>query len=471
MHSISRKLIIAFILVVVISLGLMAYLTNLSAGREFRDYITQSNAIYIQNVATSLSSFYQQESNWDKVQPVLDGLQRSVNDRLLVADTSGRIVGDTSGTWVGKQVSQLGLTDGVNINVSDNNLGVLYLVISGVQVGRGGRGFMGGRNVNSPLSTGEQNFLSGFNNSLLIVGLISVTVALLLGILFTRQITRPIQSLIYGVRQISHGNLMHRVEDKSDDEIGELANSFNSMADSLAKGEQERRRIIADITHELRTPLTVIDGTVKAIKDGVYQPDNERMDVIIEQTQQLARLVSDLRDLSLADSGQLKLELIPTDVAGLISRKLAQFEVRAREKNIKLTLNVANRIPELMVDPYRLEQIMTNLLTNALRHTGQGGNITVNIRTMDSDTQHQTGKPSVLISVTDTGEGIAPEHLPHIFERFYRVDPSRSRNDGGAGLGLAIVKQMVQVHGGKVWVESKVGQGSTFFVTFPINEG
>lgn len=370
-HSISWKLWCALLLVVVLSVGLMAYLANLTTGREFSQYLS-------------------------------------------------------------------------------GGMGQVMM----------GRGYMGGM-----MGVAEEVFLSRINFSLIISGLIAVGVALVLGFVLTRQVTKPVLSLSNGAKQIAQGNLKYRVKVNSKDELGKLAKSFNTMAVSLDNGEQERRRIVADIAHELRTPLTVIDGTVDAIMDGVFKPDKERLSSIKEQTQMLTRLVSDLRDLSLAESGQLKLELVPTDITDLLRRKIAQVEVKALEKHIALKLTISGTIPSINIDPTRIEQVISNLVTNAIRHTPNGGNITVSIKPFDRKPAYQIEKASVLISVADTGEGIPPEHLPHVFERFYRVEESRSREDGGAGLGLAIVKHLVLAHGGNVWAESEIGKGSTFYVT------
>jgi signal transduction histidine kinase len=199
----------------------------------------------------------------------------------------------------------------------------------------------------------------------------------------------------------------------------------------------------------------------------VFQPDKEHLNSIKEQTALLTHLVSDLRDLSLAESGQLKLQKQPTNLVDLARRKLSQFEASAKEKNIQLNLDAQSGLPEIAVDSKRIEQVITNLLSNAIRHTSNNGTITVTLKTKPVDIAFP--KPCLLMSVADNGEGISAEHLPHIFERFYRVETSRSRGEGegGAGLGLAIVKNMVEAHGGQVRVESQPGQGSTFYVTLP----
>ncbi len=191
------------------------------------------------------------------------------------------------------------------------------------------------------------------------------------------------------------------------------------------------------------------------------------LDSIREQTVLLNRLVGDLRELSLAETGQLKLKPAPTNMAELVRRKLSQIELRAQEKNIQVTLKAENDIPDIKVDPVRMDQVISNLLTNAVRHTPDSGSITVSIRTVPEADSH-LNRPYLSVSIANTGEGIAAEHLPHIFDRFYRAEPSRARSEGGAGLGLAIVKQLVEAHSGKVWAKSSPGKGSTFYIALPV---
>jgi signal transduction histidine kinase len=469
MRSISWKLAGALLLIVIITVGLMAYFANVNATREFNQYVAQGNQKNIQNTSAALSQLYSQTSTWDNVQLSLPALLRSPNDRLVVADASGTIVGDTADQWLGKTADSVGLNGGTAIIASGQNIGEVFLIIK--QTGNG-KGNMGGKGnaaaaTTSTVVTSEQIFLDKFNNSLLITGAVVAAIALIVGLILTRQITRPLKVLVNGVRQITKGNLSHRVNIKSKDELNDLGQSFNTMAASLDNAEQERKRIIADIAHDLRTPLTVIEGTVTAIQDGVFKPDKERMDAIKEQTSLLTRLTRDLRDISLVDSGQLKLMKAPTDLAELVRRKATQFEVKAREKGIKIDTNLPGVSLRVNIDPARIEQVLGNLITNAIRYTSTGS-ITVSLLQVNQDTAHQITNPSLILSVADTGEGIPPEHLPHLFERFYRVDTSRVRNEGGSGLGLAIVKQMVQAHGGKVWVESKMGIGSTFYFSLPL---
>ncbi|MFC2021780.1 ATP-binding protein [Chloroflexota bacterium] len=450
----------ALLLIVVVSVGLMAYLTNLSTTREFQQYVSRGHMMYTQSLADSLGDLYAEEQSWNNLQETLQSLPLSTSERILVTDSSGVIIADTAREWLGKESEDVGLSDGIPITVSSQTVGNLYLLTSG---GMGmGRGHMGGRSSQTipMVITAEEDFLDQVNDSLWKVGLIAVAVALVIGLILTRQITRPVQAIISGARHLTKGELSYRVDVKSRDEIGKLADSFNVMASSLEKGEQSRRQLTADIAHELRTPLTVIEGTVDGIIDGVFKPDTEHLRSIKEQASLLTHLISDLRDLSLAESGQLKLNLASTYMVELVRRMVSNYEINALEKNVRIKLEEATQIPEIRIDPVRMEQVISNLLTNAIRHTPSGGSITITVKNDEG---------GLAISVADTGEGIAPEDLPHVFERFYRSGSSRARKEGGTGLGLAIVKQMVEAHEGKVWVESKMGTGSIFSILLPFS--
>ncbi len=468
MRRLSWKLWGALVLIVLITVGLMAFLTERSTTREFQQYIMRSNMMYTQTIAENIGRFYEQQGgDWTGIQDVLRDQLITENDRLIVTDSTGTIVGDTSGILLGENAEKAGLQNGIPVTVSGQNEGTLYLLCTGTGTGMGrmlGRGCPG----STALSLGEQDFLDRVTGYLWIAGLIAVGVALLLGLLLTRQITVPVRSLTTGARNIAKGDLSYRLDIQSKDEIGELARSFNAMASSLDAAEQSRTRLNADIAHELRTPLTVIEGTIDGMLDGVFEADREHLESIKEQTSLLTRLTHDLRDLSLAEAGQLKLEPGTLNIVELLQRKIAQHEVKAREKNIRLALSAPDNLPEINGDRLRIEQVVSNLLDNAIRHTPDGGNVTVSIAETTGDPGHAVDKASIVITFADTGKGIPPEHLPYIFERFYRVDTSRSRSEGGAGLGLAIVKQIVQAHGGKVWAESGPGKGSTFYITLPL---
>jgi len=317
------------------------------------------------------------------------------------------------------------------------------------------------------LTAADQDFLDRTTGAFVTAGLMAAAVALVLGVLATRLITRPVRALTKGAREIARGNLGHQVDIHTRDEIGELAAAFNGMSASLKKAEEQRKRLVSDVAHELRTPLTIIQGTVDAIRDGVFPADEKHLSAIREQTALLARLASDLREISLAEAGRLRLELAPVDLAELARDKVAQFDVRAAEKGIRLELETAPGLPKVNADRTRIDQVLANLLANAVRHTPSGGSIVVSVAPSSKPDSRGAAQRGVTIVVRDTGEGIAPEDLPHVFERFYRAEQSRSRGEGGFGLGLAIVKHLVQLHGGDVQVESEPRRGSTFSVFLP----
>jgi len=455
-RSLSWKIALSLLLVVAVSVGLTAYLTHHRTTSEFSDFISESRASYLEQTEQTLKDYYTENGSWAGVQSLLQSLPVFVNDRLILADSSGTIIGDTNAQWLGETVQSVRLTKPTSIVVSGQEVGKLYLLSSGMVIVQ----FIppGGALSGQPPSSPEQRYLSHVNTSLIIAGVVGAAVAILLGLFLTRQFTKPIRALKRGAARIAGGDLAYRVEVKSKDEFGELATSFNSMAATLDSSEQSRRRLFADIAHELRTPLSVIGGTVDAMLDGVYEPNPDNLTSIKEETEVLTRLVAELRDLTLAESGHLKLEVEPTNLAELVQRRVSQAEVIAQGKNISLKTDITERLPEIEADGRRVEQVVANLLDNALNHTPQGGTVTIAV---------SPDKDGILVSVSDTGEGIPPEHLPYIFERFYRVDDARSRKTGGAGLGLAIAKQMVELHGGRIWVESEAGKGSKFSFTLP----
>jgi signal transduction histidine kinase len=465
MRSLNWKLAGALLLVVAVSIGLMAYLINVSTSSEFRQYASQRSERYAEEVAGVLGSFYERDPGWTDIDELLANLLRSTSDRLVLTDSGGIVIADTGNEWVGDTATDVGLSGGTAVVASGEDVGEVYLFSATTGGGRG-FGYGGGTQQSSVSNEGE--FLDRVNMWLVVVAMVAAAIALALGIILTWYITRPIKALVRGAHQVAQGNLAYRVDVRSKDELGDLGHSFNTMAASLERAETERRRMIADITHELRTPLTVIEGTVDGIEDGVFKADKEHLDAIKEQTALLTRLTADLRDLSMAESGQLKLQWAATDLIDLVRRKLQTFAAPAQDKGIELVSNLAQEVPKVKVDPTRIEQVLGNLMTNAIRHTPTGGKITVSARMIDRDMAHGVDTHSAVISVADTGEGISLEHLPHVFERFYRVEESRSRGEGGAGLGLAIAQQMVEAHGGRVWVESEIGKGSTFFVALPL---
>jgi two-component system OmpR family sensor kinase/two-component system sensor histidine kinase BaeS len=283
-------------------------------------------------------------------------------------------------------------------------------------------------------------------------------IGILSGVLASRTLSRPIDELAQAAQKIGAGDLSVRTTAQGSEEINILARSFNEMAESLEKDESLRSNLLADVSHELRTPLTVLEGNLRAMLDGVYTLNDDEVANLYAQVRHLIHLVEDLRLLAQAEARQLPLTLQPTDAATLIREVVEFFTPQADESGIALVLDNFPVSFWLKADSARLRQILYNLLANALRHTPRGG--TVSLRT-------ETEAESARLVLTDTGEGISPDDLPHIFDRFYRADKSRARDSGGSGLGLAIVKALVEAQGGSIRAESGgAGQGSRFILGF-----
>ncbi len=452
MRSLTWRLSAALLLVVFVSVGVMALLTNWGTSREFQQYVSTGNHVMEQRAAASLAQYYEQTRSWDKVQAVLNRFIMMRKGRFILADASGRVVADSDNELLGRAVSGLGLPEGTPVISARQRVGTIFMVAPAPAQNRL-----------------EQNFLSRANHSLWIAGLVAAAVALLGGFLLTRQIIRPVRALTRGAREIAGGDFGHRVSVNSGGEVGELAETFNQMAASLEQEEQSRRRLTADIAHELRTPLTVIQGMVGGIRDGVFPADTEHLSAIEAQSELLTRLISDLWEISLAESGRLRLELGQTDLVELARRALRHAVPQAQTAGIRTSFESTLEALPASVDAARLGQVVGNLITNAMRHTPEGGQIRVSVSRVAAEESAKPHSSSAVISVRDTGEGIPAEHLPHIFDRFYRVDDARARGQGGVGLGLAIVKQIVAAHGGQVRAESQPGRGSTFSIELPLD--
>ena len=304
----------------------------------------------------------------------------------------------------------------------------------------------------------EQDFIARLRLSLILGGVGGALVATLAGVIVARYITRPLHEIEEAARSVALGDASRRASVSSSDELGELAASFNTMAASLANQERTRQQFIADVAHELRTPLTVLQGEIEALQDGVTKPSRERLESLHEETQLLNRLVEDLRTLSLADAGELKLQVSSEPAAAIIRRGVSAMREAAERANVGLKIDLASDLPAVPVDGQRLLQVLINLLSNAIRHTPPGGEVRVSA----DATQDQ-----VRVHVQDSGSGIPQEALPHVFDRFFRVDPSRTRSSGGSGLGLAIARQLIRAHGGEIWAENNKEPGATVSFTLP----
>lgn len=288
---------------------------------------------------------------------------------------------------------------------------------------------------------------------LCVSGFVAIVFALVLGGRGVWRLTVPIRDLLEAAGRIEAGDYSARVVERGPREVRAFVRAFNAMSARLQTTDEQRRRLLADVTHELRTPLTVIQGNLEALLDGVYPADSAHLTPILDETHVLSRLIDDLRTLSLAESGNLQLHREPTDIGILMGEAVAAFRTAAGTAGLDLRLTLPDDLPLLNVDPVRIREVLTNLIANALRHTPRGGVIHLNV---DWHEQH------LAISVSDTGSGISSEALPHIFDRFYKSDSSN-----GSGLGLAIAKSLVTAHGGDIVAHSAPGRETVIRFTLP----
>ncbi|WP_242832405.1 sensor histidine kinase [Desulfosporosinus orientis] len=471
-----------------------------------------------------LSGYYEATGGWDGVQtyvtkiseperrlgPIFDesstkqlpepdlnfSRPRRDSPHFWVFDLHNKVVGDSLNKDLGKDLSLLPQSSKIpkqweEIKVKDQTVGYYY--------------------QESPLISNYNRLAKTIGTSIIramLIGLILTSVvALLLGMLLTRHFTKPLNHLMEAVRNVGKGDLSSRVHVDGNGDIAILAQEFNRMTEQLARNEEVRRNMVADIAHELRTPLAVILGKLESIQEGVLPSTPETILPIQDETLRLIRLVRDLQQLNLAEAGKLPMALKPVDLRQLVERIIEQFAIEFEER--KLTAEIIGDVPEIIGDPDRLTQVFVNLIGNALLHTAPGGSLRVALAEAERFGEDEIGadgsiqrlrdvfrrkgdKPEgsrdsresseaikskesfkdgwVQVTVEDTGEGIPEKELDHIFNRFYRVDKARERESGGTGLGLAIAKEFIQAHGGSIQVDSKIGEGSSFRILLPMKQ-
>lgn len=305
----------------------------------------------------------------------------------------------------------------------------------------------------------ETSFHAAVNEILLVAASAAVLAAFTVSLFTARRIVGPIRQMLSASQRIAAGHYRQRVEAPGEDELGQLATSFNVMAAALDNTEQRRLALIGDLAHELRTPLANIRATMEGLTDGVLAPAPDTFMEVERETARLQRLVSDLEELSRAEAGEIALNRQALDLQALIRSVAARLQLQYADKDVSLTLDLPAHLPEVYADPARITQVLINLLGNALQYTPAGGAVTV---------RAWSEARGVLVTVSDSGVGLSAEDLSHVFERFYRVDKSRSRVGGGSGVGLTIAQHLVEAHGGQIWAASPgAGQGSTFTFSLP----
>jgi len=398
----------------------------------------------LEQIASSIGEHYE-KNGWNGVENIFMsrgrgrggfGMGQQFADRMIIVNQEGQVVADTLKQEVGQSYGAQSDAESIPILINGEKVGTLIAATRKGQL--------------------EENFVDSIKAAHIKAGIFATIVVLVMGIYLSRRISKPLVELSEAAKNIASRKLSHRVPIRTNDEIGEVGKAFNQMAESLESNELLRKNLIADVAHELRTPLSILRGNLELLEEEVIEPSPEVFASLHEESIRISRLVEDLQSLSHADAGELKFDCNIEDLSQVVENVATELAREAAKKNIEIDVQATESIPILM-DRYRIGQVLYNLMSNAIRYTEQG-QVQVTVTNMPNCAK---------VEVCDHGPGIAKEHLPFLFDRFYRVEKSRNRMSGGSGLGLAIAKSFVEAHDGKIFVESEIGQGSKFIFTLP----
>jgi two-component system sensor histidine kinase BaeS len=447
MRSISIKLILSFVCVSLVAILLIVVFDRYNTTQEFKRFSSTSNE---SSLTAALQQYYETNGSWagiDNAQlfrpvqfPPADN-PPAPRDPLTVTDVNGQVLRAGLNYALGSKVPVDVLARGKPIQINGQTVG--YMIFEPSPFGE-----------NSP----EQAFLVRINQLLIYTAVGTLLISLLLGVLLSRTLTRPIRELTNATQAVAAGDLTRQVPVRSRDELGKLADSFNRMSAELARSLNLRRQMTADIAHELRTPISIIMGHAEAVHDGVLPPTLENFEIVRDEAGRLDKLIEDLRTLSRADAGELPMERQPVAPGKLLARVRAIHLHRAQQRKIALKTEIAPNLPPASMDPDRMMQVLSNLLDNALRYSPEGSEIILSVHAVEDMLE---------IGVQDSGPGVAPDELECIFDRFYRSDSSRQRDESGSGLGLAIARSIVEKHGGRIWAESAGENGLKILIRLP----
>ncbi len=457
MRSLAAKLTLAFLLVGLTGSILVAAVIQQRTRLAFNRFVLDRDQ---QALVDNLLTYYQANGSWRGVGinllaflnspaqfPGEDGDFRRNWERFTLADANQMVIASTQQSQTERQLSEHDLEQAIALVVDGQTVG--WLVLSDVREW-----------VPNRL---ESLFLTNINRAALLSALIAILLAFALGGFLAFGMTRSLRELTEATQALARGQLGQQVQVRSRDELGELAASFNQMSSDLERATQARRQMTADIAHDLRSPLSVLSGYAEALSDGKLPGSPEVYAILHQETLHLSRLVEDLRLLSLADAGELPLARQDISAQVLLERVAARHAVTAQQRSVTLNVQTAPHLPSINVDVERMAQVFDNLVSNAFRYTPPGGTIDLAATVLAAS----QGRPAaVQVQVRDSGAGIDPQDLPHIFDRFYRGDSAR-QSENESGLGLAIARSIVEAHGGAITAASSPGQGSVFTITIP----
>jgi signal transduction histidine kinase len=464
MFRLRSKILLAFSVIILSGSVLMVTIINFSTRSGYETFVRQNDIDLTLSLRGVLTEFYSYSGSWEGVGAILQfpqqrmGQMRGMMNRnnpdgprfnnmmpqIILADIHGRILINTHPESIStvRYIDKENLEDGTEIKAGNKIVGYLF---AGTMIGDG-------------LNEREEHFLNQTTMIIISVSIFILLASIVFSYYFSGKLAGPVSSLTKAASRIQSGDFGNRVPVEGRDELADLSESFNKMAESLENNDKWRKQIIADSAHELRTPVSLIQGNLEMILDGVYKPDREHLQNIYDETLVLSRLIKELQQLSSAESGSMTLDIEELDLNILIENVMNIF--RAGEVKGKITLNnsISEILPPVKGDYQKLKQVFANVIANAFRHTPEGGEIEI------SGGIHSS---SILLEIQDTGSGIHEEDLEKIFERFYRTDSSRNRSHGGSGLGLAISREIIKLHNGTIYAESEIEKGTSIFISLP----
>lgn len=459
--KLQSKLIIAFLLVVISGSIVASSIVGFSTMYFFKEYVDNFTQSKLDQWIAYFDRYYEKNGgSWAGVDELFSETAlfppgfffaegKASIRRIVLKDLNGKVLAD-SNNIVSVEKPSTGAAGKIlegSVHYKGEVVGQLILT------------------TNSPfegISGFEQKFYKSVTNAAIVANVVSALFAIGLAIFFSRRISIPLVSLAQATDKLAEKNFKYRLFMPWEDEIGYLAKAFNSMADVIEKKEETKSRLIADVAHELRTPVTVLRGHLESLQAGVIEPSEEVIVSLHDEVLRLSRLINDLQEMSLVDSGKSELNLELLECSEILQAIVNKFKGVASGKTIDIELEFPGEKCFINADRDRLMQVLSNIMSNAVRHSPEGGKIVVSFE--------KSGEDGVSFSISDSGPGISPEDQPYIFERFYRESKSRNRSDGGSGLGLAIAKSLVVAHGGEISVECPKSGGSKFTVVLPLDQ-
>lgn len=462
-YSLRTKLSLSYASVALVCVFLISVLTNIFLEKHFKEYVIQNQEQKNKEVVSLVSQQYKPGEKWDI--DVIENIGINALEQgmiIKVVDLSGKVIWDAT-------VHNNGLCQQMIAHMADNmssrypnwkggyvenKYPVTYNLS---EVGRVEIGYYGPYYFNDH----DLAFISTLNRLLISVGIFSLLLSLMLGTLMAKRLSTPISRVISTAQMIAKGYFGDRTTEKSSTrEISQLTETVNDLAETLEKQEVLRKRLTADVAHELRTPLATLQSHMEAMIDGIWKPDTERLKSCHEEIMRINRMVGDLEKLARYESENLILCKENFDVSELIQHMVRNFETDFLNKGLDIKFYGEKEV--IFADKDKISQVIVNLLSNALKYTPEGGKVEVKVKGAGDITE---------ISIKDSGNGIPPEDLPYIFERFYRADKSRNRLTGGAGIGLTIAKAIIEAHKGRIEVQSEFNAGTEFIVSLPKQVG